>query len=349
MYNSSANQSDAIAADPAWLPYRLLDGCRTLKFVHLPREILNDLPFLDKRAQTWRWDPLTQDAPRALVPLADMVERSRTAESGPCHFIFHSAFCCSTLMSRALNIEGVACVLGEPRSLREVAEMNLDHDQKTALDVVLDLMRRPRLPGETTIIKPHNRVNPLIDYIMARQPDSRALLMYTPLLDFVLAIARSRRRWTFARSMAAQYRDHLEFETPETRDLVYLTDLQMAAFLWLQQQALFARVARELPKGRVATLRADVFVDRPTEAVAATARLFALPLGEDEVAAIIAGPLFHDHSKRPGESFDGSSQKRTNAMVKLAFGPEIEQAIEWGEAIATEASIPMDLQAPLIS
>jgi hypothetical protein len=349
MYNSAANQSDAIVADPAWLPYRLLDGCRTLKFVHLPREILKDLPFLDKRAQPWRWEPLTQDAPRALVPLAEMVERSRTADSGPCHFIFHSAFCCSTLMSRALDIEGVACVLGEPRALRELAEMNLAHDQRTALDVVLDLMRRPRLPDETTIIKPHNRVNPLIDYIMERQPDSRALLMYTPLVDFLLAIARSRRRWLFARSMAAQYRDHLEFETPETGDLVYLTDLQMAAFLWLQQQALFARVVRRLPQGRVATLRADVFVARPTEAVAAAAALFELPLGQKEVAAITAGPLFHDHSKRPGESFEESNQKRTNAMVKLAFGPEIEQAIEWGEKVAAEASVPMELQAALIS
>ena len=164
----------------------------------------------------------------------------------------------------------------------------------------------------------------------------------------MLAIAR-RRRWKFARSLGAQYRKHLEFETPQTRDLAYLTDLEMAAFLWLQHQAQFARLVRELPGGRVATLRSDVFVARPTEAVAAAAELFELPLGAKEAAAITAGPIFKSHSKRPSEKFDDSRQKQNDAVVKVAFGPEIAEAIEWGEAVAAEASIPLELQAALIN
>ena len=106
---------------------------------------------------------------------------------------------------------------------------------------------------------------------MEDQPNSRALLMYSSLPDFNPAIARGR-RWSWARTFAAFYRDHLEFETPGTADLVYLTDLQMAAFLWLQQQAQFARLSRDLPAGKVATLRADVFVARPTEAIVSRPR-----------------------------------------------------------------------------
>ena len=70
-------------------------------------------------------------------------------------------------MSRALDIEGVACVLREPRPLHELAETipgsSPTDEQRIALGVVLDLMRRPRLPGEKTIIKPANLANPLID------------------------------------------------------------------------------------------------------------------------------------------------------------------------------------------
>lgn len=349
--NLWADQINAVVADPAWLPYQLLDDCRTLKFVHLPRKTLNQLPFLDKRSQPWRWEPITANAPRVLVPVADVVEGVRRADVGPCDYIFHSAFCCSTLMARALHIEGIACVLGEPRSLRELGDMNpgsnrRPHNQKIALDVILDLMRRPRIAGEKTIIKPGNNLNPLIDYIMERQPNSRALLMYAPLETFVLAVAR-RRRWMFVRTLGAQYRKHLEFETEQTRDLVYLTDLKMAAFLWLQHQAQFARLVRELPPGRVASLRSDIFLGRPTEALVAAARLFELSLGEEEAAAVTAGPIFHDHSKRPGESFDPAAQARGDAMVKLAFGPEIAEAIEWGQAVAAEASIPLELPASL--
>src|SRR5690242_7588088 len=114
--NASAEEIAAIVTDPTWLPYQLLDEWRTLKFVHLPRDKIDDLSFLDKRAQPSRWEKVTADSPRVLMPVADIIDSARTANSGPCHYIFHSAFCCSTLMSRALHIEGVACVLGEPRS-----------------------------------------------------------------------------------------------------------------------------------------------------------------------------------------------------------------------------------------
>ena len=307
---------------------------------------------MDKRSAPGRWERVTGDAPQVKMPVAAVVDSARTADSGPCHYIFHSAFCGSTLMSRALDVEGAACVLREPRVLHELGDLNagsnLPHDQKLALDVVLDLMQRPRLPGEKTIIKPANVANPLIDAIMEHQPNSRALLMYCSLPHFLLAIARGR-RWTWGRSLAVHFCDHLEFETKQTQDLLRLTDLQMATFLWLHHQAQFARLLRELPAERFATLRADVFFAHPTKALAAAAGFFEFALGAEEAAAITGGPLFKRHSKKPDESFDEATQKRNDALVKLAFGPEIEQAIEWGEAVAAEASIPLELPAPLIS
>ena len=41
-------------------------------------------------------------------------------DSGPCHYIFHSAFCCSTLMSRALDVKGVARVLAKERPTTKI-------------------------------------------------------------------------------------------------------------------------------------------------------------------------------------------------------------------------------------
>lgn len=349
--NPTADQIGAIVADPNWLPYKIRDESRSLELVHLSREQLRDLFFLDKRSHPDRWNKISGDAPRVEMPVAAMADSAGKTASGECHYIFHSAFCCSTLMSRALDIEGIACVLREPRPLHElVVKMpgsHLTDQQRTALDLVLDLMQRPRIRGEKTIVKPANLANPLIDHIMYRQPNARALFMYCSLPGFLLAIAR-RRRWSWSRNLAAFYRNHLEFETKQTRDLLLLTDLEMAAFLWLQYQAQFARLVRDLPPSRVATLRADVFVAQPAEALAAAARLFELPLSDREAAAIADGPLFQGHSKSSGASFDESTQKRNDALLKLAFGPEIEQAIEWGETVATEAGIPLDLQAPLI-
>jgi hypothetical protein len=90
-------------------------------------------------------------------------------------------------------------------------------------------------------------------------------------------------------------------------------------------------------------------VARPTEALSAAAALFDLPLDQGQAASITGGPLFQGHAKSSGAGFDEASQKRNDALVKLAFGPEIEHAIKWGEEVAAEASIPLELPAPLIS
>jgi len=332
-------------ADPEWLPHRVLDEGRLLQLVRLPRSEQRALSFVDKRK-------LSEDAPRVEVPVASVLELVGTAKAGSCHFIFHSAFCCSTLVSRALDIDGVASVLKEPEAFNDLVRMmrqaSLPYGPNLTLKLVLDLMQRPRLPKEKTIIKPTNMANPLIEPIMQAAPDSHALLMYASLPAFLLAIARGK-RWSWARNLAAFYRDHLEFETPETRDLLYLTDFQIAAFLWLQHQAQFARLVRELPSGRVATLRADVFLEQPVQALAAAGKLFEIGLTDGEAAAIVASPLFQSHSKRPNEAFDESVRKRDDVLVKLAYGAEIERAAEWGEGIAEKASIPLELEAPLIS
>lgn len=349
--NSPTDQIDAIASDAAWFPYRVLDQGRTLRLMRLPRDKLDELIFLDNRVQEDRWDSVTAAAPRFELPAVEMADRGPRPHPGSCHFIFHSAFCGSTLMARALDVKGIACVLREPRALHELGLMKpgskLPDQQRVALEVVLDMMQRPRIPGEKTIIKPANTANPLIEYIMEYQPNSRALLMYLSLPDFILAIARGR-RWSWARNLAVFYRNHLEFETQQTRDLLRLTDLQMAAFLWLQQQAQFARLASALPAGRVATLRLDEFVAQPAEAIAAAAAFFDLPLRRKEADAIVAGPLFQKHSKKTSQSYDESARKRDDALVKLAFGPEIEQATQWGHVVAAEASVPLELRAPLI-
>jgi hypothetical protein len=338
-----ANLAAAIIADPAWLPHRVLDEGSNLELVHASRAKLRTLSFVGK-------GNVKESAVRAEVPVAAILDRSRATASESCHYIFHSAFCCSTLMSRALDIEGVAFVLKEPQALADLAKMmpksGWPEQQKLALEAVLDLMQRPRLPGEKTIIKAATIADPLIDHLMDMRPQSRALLMYASLPDYLLAIARGR-RWEWARVVAASTRDHIEFETPETRDLLYLTDFQTAALLWLQHQAKFARLAREHPT-RVATLRADVFLERRAQVLSAVAKLFGLAIDDDQTNAIVAGPVFRNYAKKQQEGFNESVRRYEDVLLKLAYGPDMERAIEWAAGVAAEASVPLELQAPLI-
>jgi hypothetical protein len=315
-----------------------------VELVHLPPSEQRALAFLDKRY-------VSKTAERLDLPIAKIAEAFRSTPAESCAYIFHSAYCGSTLLSRALDIDGVATAFKEPQVFIDLAHILPKSlwptEQRLALGAVLDLLQRPRRPGEKAVIKPSNYANPLIGHMMEMRPDSHALLMYAPLPSFLQSVARGR-RWSWARHMIGIYRRHAQFETEQPLDLVLLTDIEIAAFLWLQQQAQFARLLREMPSGRLATLRADAFMAEPSRTIAATARFFELAISEDEADAIASGPLFRSHSKWQDKGFDKAARKREDALVKLSHGNDIERVIEWTHGIAREAMIPMDLPAPLL-
>ncbi len=300
------------------------------------------MSFLDRRR-------ISEERDFVDLPISQIRDAQRASATGP-HFIFHSAFCRSTLLSRALQVDGVSTVLKEPQALADLAEMlpksGWPQEQRLALDVVLDLMGRTERPGERSLIKPSNGANLLIEHIMELRPDSRILLMYAPLPAFLLSVCR-RRRWSRVRRFATAYRRFPQFETEGTRDLMLLTDLQAAAFLWLQQQAQFARLVRDFPPARVATLQADVFLAEPARTLRAAAAHLGLTVTDEQVAEITAGPIFSKDSKKPDQGFDERILKRDEALAKLAFGPELQGALDWAAAVSAEAAVPKDLGSRL--
>jgi hypothetical protein len=332
----------ALLADPDWLPHRVGDGA--VQFAHVPRAEQRALPFLDERF-------VSDSAPRAEVPLARLAE-AKPAEAGECHFIFHSAFCCSTLLGRALDTDGLAMVLQEPRALTDLAAALAgpeEHEEaRPGLDLVLSLLQRPHRAGEAAIVKPSNAANPLIGDLLGLRPRARALLMYARLPDFLLAIVRrgpANRGW--ARRTATLFRRHPQFDSLEGRDLLLLTDLQVAAWVWLHHQAQFARLVREQPPGRVATLEMGAFLADPARTLVGAAALFGLAMDEARAAEIAAGPAFRHHSKRPDRAFDPAALKREEAAAKFAYGAEIDLAVEWAQALAERSGVPLSLEAAL--
>lgn len=337
----------AILADPAWLPHRVLDGGRILELVHLPRDAQRALPFLDER-----YVPKT--AARVELPVSELAGAETPQAAAGCHFIFHSAFCCSTLMSRALDVEGSATVLHEPNALVDLAGLlprsGWPDEHRLALGTVLDLLERPHRAGERTVIKPSDFANPLIDPILALRPESRILLMYSALPDFLLTVARRGRKYrSWARSAATIWWRHPQFESKGTSDPSLLTDLEVAAFLWLQHMAQFARLLAELPPGRAATLRADSFLAEPARAIHSASSHFGLGLTEAQSAAIADGPVFRRHSKWTDRNFDPAAVKREEALARFAYGAEIAEALEWAQGLAAEAGVTLDLEAPLLA
>lgn len=334
----------ALVSDVQWFPHHIDLSRGELRFVRLGREAHRRAAFLDD-------EHIGADPRRLTASIREVAQIPSNVEPGRCHFIFHSAFCCSTLLARAFDIEGVAMGLKEPAVLLDICQAALAAPDlrriRPFLDVTLALLARPFAAGEAIVIKPSNIVNPLAELLLEAAPQAKAVLLYSPLPDFLRSVARKGlfgRIW--ARRSLAFHGRLPAFDPGYSEAERWLhTDLQVAALGWLQQHAQFARIARSQPAGRILTLDSRDLLVAPATTLSVIARLFEVPISEDRAAAIADGPIFTHNSKRVGEAFDAAARDDQQALAQEAYGEEIDMVTHWAEAVAAHVGIPMQLAA----
>ena len=297
--------------------------------------------------------PFATDACLGVEPAPVIIARATAAPAlaspAPLHFIFHSAYCASTMLVRALDVPGSAMGLSEPVVLNDMigwrrrgAEPQL-HAQ--VLGDALGQLARPFAPGEAVVVKPSNVFNALAAQTLSLAPDARAVLLYAPLPDFLLSVARKGlwcRLWT-RELLEGLLNDGLVDLGFEPRDFFRQSDLQVAAVGWLAQQALFHRLAAQFGPARIATLDSETLTRDPAATVARVARHFGLPADR---AAYANHPAVARNSKS-GEAFAPGERQSDQDIARRAYGAEIDQVAIWAKAVADQAGVAMDLPLPL--
>ena len=271
----------------------------------------------------------------------------------PLHFIFHSAFCLSTLLARALDVEGRATTLKEPVILNDIVgwrHRGGDARQvATVLDQSLTLLARPFEAGEIVVVKPSNVVNSYIAAIMAMRPQARVLFVHAPLEIYLGSITRKGlwgRHWV-RDLMVKLLRDDSIHLGIAGDDYLALTDLQAAAVGWLAQHQIFAQaIARHGERSR--SLDSETLSARPAEAIAALATHFGLDMPRSAFDAILTGPAFATHSKT-GAPFSAADREHERATSEAPYADEITKVAEWARVVAANAGIDLQLDQPLIT
>ena len=331
-----------IAGDAQWLAHRFDPDHDAVHFRHVPRAIHRKATFITDAY-------LPADAAVAVIGRSDAV--AAAGERAPLHFVFHSAYCCSTMLARAFDLDGVAMGLKEPVFLNDL--VGWKHRGGTpravaaALDDGLALLARPFSTGETIVVKPSNVTNAFAPAMLAMRPAARALCLHAPLSTYLGSIARKGmwgRLW--ARELfVKQLTDGLIDFGFSTADYLGQTDLQAAALGWLAQHALFARLVETYGATRVRTLDSETLVAHPAAVMDALGRLFDVTLDAEAVAA---GPAFTQHSKS-GAAFGASARARETSAISALDADEIDKVAVWAAAVADSQGVPMTLPAPLLA
>ena len=331
-----------LLSNPSWLPHRYDERRDAFHLLQVDRAGRAGIPFLTD-------EHLQGRAPR-VVDRAQAVAAAPAA--APVHFIFHSAYCCSTLLARLLDMPGVASTLKEPVFLNDMVGWRHRGGEGRRIAMVLDqglgLLARPFDAGEAVIIKPSNLVNALIPAMMAMKPDAKALLLYAPLEQYLSSIARKgmwSRRWA-RELLVKQLRDGSIPFGLEQADYLELTDLQAAAIGWLAQKVQFAALLRSAGPDRVRSLNSEILMADPPVMLKALACHFGLAMDEQGIDATLNGPAFTTDSKT-GKAFGTKRRSEDKKQAIAVHGDEIAMVLVWAEELARRFKVPMQLDHAL--
>ena len=329
--------------DPENYAHRYVESADAFRFIRLERAEHAAMPFLiDEYLGTARdtWDVSADECLNGLG-------------KGRLHFLFHSAFCGSTLLTRALDHPGMAMGLSEPAILNDVVGLRWRGAAGPAVarvaDAALRLLARPFGADEAVVVKPSNLLNPVADLLLALQPEARAVFLYAPLETYLISVVRKGlhcRLWVRQLLQGFLREGYADFGfSPE--DYFQQSDLQVAAIGWLAQHRHFTQLVQKFGTERVATLDADRMTARPEEAIAAVTRHYGLTCNAAAVARIVAGPAFSKHSKS-GAAFTAEQRQAEYAAARSAYGEEIGMVLVWAAQVAESAGISLEPPGALL-
>ena len=340
---------DAILADPAWFPEAIDTGRDIIRFARVTRDGLAKTAFLDQRMApivTGRTDLRLSEAMK--VWKSDKSRKPRMPA-----FLFHSAFCCSTLLARALDAPGTCLALKEPDILMQLANaLRVDEGLKrnpeaaqTLCEFVFGLLARPFTKGERVLVKPTNSANNLIGAV--RKAGAPALILYGDLRSFLVSVIKKGEACKgFVR---LQYNifslDPGGLSAIPHRQAMGLTDLQVAALVWRHQMEEFSShldMQSDLASLDFKDLLADT---APT--LKAVARQLKLRLTNDQIDAAVSGPVFRQNSKESGEAYDPETRGQDEAAIEASHRETLDLIVPWANSLTLRREISLPLPRAL--
>jgi hypothetical protein len=254
----------------------------------------------------------------------------------PLNFIWHTSFCCSTLLAELLDSPGHNLSLREPFVLVPIADAKrLGAFESRAAsprlpEIVFHLLARPGANGAQVTVKPSNFANYLLQDAIAHT-SGRMLFLYSDLASFLVSVTKGRLKLhKYARQLFANIAGDDGKELPwSVSALVQMSDLEIAAIAWHMQIAEFRRGWQLLGPSRAASLDCDAFFLDPAQAMARLDEFFGYGLGPAQIRRVLGGPILQRHAKSPAEAFNYALRQETNAIVRRNLGSDIDRVVAW--------------------
>jgi hypothetical protein len=340
--NSKVSVEDMLQ-DPCWFLDDMSTRDGSFSLVKVSEPELSALPFL---AQNWDRSHLSKVRLSAETVLTHLGQPD--VKPSP-NFIWHTGFCCSTLLTRALHMPQGNTTLREPQVLLILAELKrYNYFSNGRLNprlmaAAFSLLSRPFSPGARVTLKPANVAGFLVPDA-ARLTSGRMLFLYSDCRSFLISVAkRGENGMRFARRgfgiIAGDGNEAFQWPMHEVMEL---SDLRVAALMWHMQIGEFLRNIPSLPSDRVASLDCDALLADPAGVLGKLDEFLGLGLPEGHVCRTIDTVLRHD-AKSPDMPYDAARRRAEYARIAEIWGEDLDEIVAWSYEVCpkTPRGVPL--------
>lgn len=335
-----------ILNDPHWFPAALDAASRTMTFLRTDRAALSAAPFLDERFTQTQKNPVT-------LPLSDVFAHTPQA-SAPPHWIFHTAFCCSTLMARAMDVPGHSLSLKEPGILMGLANANRvaqqqglsAKDLRQLTDAVFALLARRFSPSEAIIIKPTNPANPVAADALAQ--GHRAIFMVSELKDFLISVLKKGEACkAFMRTLYNIFAlDPAPLGKIPQRQALTFTDLQITTLVQQHQMEFMTGLGQTFA-AQTRAFDGNKLPANPQAFLEAAAHHFDLGWTSTTAEQQASSEVFSRNSKFDDEMYSGDARAEDAAEIEAIHSEALSVTLQWAATLTLGGRSNMPPATPL--
>lgn len=322
---------------PEYLAYKFDFHTESLEFLPItPGEI--------RQVSSLSREFLGPDRPAIQVPLAEVMplleSADNTLEKNPPRFIFHTAFCSSTFLSRCLDVEGVSIGLREPQLLLDAANARrlqwrskttgLNHEDLPKLALIL--LHKHAGQSEKLVIKPINSVNNIVSDLLKITGAAKSLMLYTDARNFLFSTLKKGEESKYAvRAMFDLIRcDFPHLANLRLSDALHMTDIKVILTLWrLQIEQAEQALQQSSANNRMASVYGERLIDEPLETLQAANRFLELGIPEQKISEIANSDRRTSDAKNEGQTFSAGQRREAYDKVESYHGTELDRALNW--------------------
>lgn len=329
---SKARWTKAELASPDWFLAGFDAERELFQFARVSRQTYHESSFLDHRIEPMPEQVIT-------VAGADVDAVLQEFQPPPAAYIFHTAFCGSTLLASCLDHPAHTLVLREPMVLTHLGRRVRDTRSggtsglHRLVNRVAGLLDRS-YPPERVLIKPSNFANSLVsgllDGAVPGAGSRKCVALSNGLRNLLVSILKKPDEARnlmpiFLRSLLqdSDYARRVDLPPLDSLDL-----LQQSVVFWHCQRHYFQDVLRVREDRRVLPVSMESFLQEPLQNLVTINGFLGLGLDPDLIAGAVASGAFRRHSKA-GTVYGPDQQKREADAVAKRHGAEIERVLAW--------------------